>query len=505
MKTRRIASLAFATLVASLLPAATVTAAASCGPAQHRGGEWRSVYHDLSNTAHQPREKVIGADNLASLTPAWRFSAAEAGADGASAFQSVPIVADGCVYVGSSSGWVFSLNADTGKLVWKTKLKGFVLGLAAEYGLIYAFPSEGKAGPHAVALDQDTGEIVWQTERLARPEFKDGTNEGTTLHASPVVFDGMVFAPLSRGIGAHRVPLYLLDAFTGETIKRFYGITEKEKKAGYGGIGIWATAVVDTENGYLYAGTADSEAFKKQHRFNQAIVKIDVDRRRTTFGEFVDAYQGVDERFVDDTVPGFERNPLCEMFGGPDDPLGGTSPSSSNSCLELDLDFGASPTLFENAEGQKMIAEQQKAGVYHVVHADTMDRAWMRVLSPPSPLGNASTGTWDGKSLSVTSNGGGAYSFDTYGFPNWVSHNGADAARYQPTTSANGVLYTQTNAGVLVARDSATGVVLLQRPMSVDADGSACVSLGGGIAIARNTIYSQCDISGWLIAYRTGE
>jgi outer membrane protein assembly factor BamB len=299
------------------------------------------------------------------------------------------------------------------------------------------------------------------------------------------------------------VPLHFLDASDGTIIKTFYAITEEEEALGYGGAGIWATAVVDLDEKYLYAGTADSEAFKRQHPRNQAIVKIDADRNRSTFGTIVDAYSGVPERYVDPLVPGLEKNPLCEMFGGPDDPLAGTSPSSSNSCLELDLDFGASPSFFIDDEGNKLIAELQKAGVFHVVRADTMQPQWVRILSAPMALGNATTAAYDGNDLFVAANPNSMFSFEkTFGFPNWLSSTASDAARFQPMTVANGVLYTQNNAGSLIAVDAATGLTLLNRPVTVDADGAPCVSLGGGVAVARNTVYAQCDTSGWVVAYR---
>jgi outer membrane protein assembly factor BamB len=143
----------------------------------------------------------------------------------------------------------------------------------------------------------------------------------------------------------------------------------------------------------------------------------------------------------------------------------------------------------------------QKAGVFHVVETKTMDAAWTRTLGVPSAFGNAGTGAWDGDSLYVAANGGNEYSFDIGGIPVWATYQVADAARYQPVTVANGVVYTVTNAGVLLGLDSGTGVPVLARPISNDVDGEQCVTLATGVAVARNTVYTQCE-GGWVVAYR---
>src|SRR3954454_24891042 len=91
-----------------------------CAARSMTGGEWRTFGGDLSNTRNQHDEKVISAADVPSLTSAWVFSSVSNG--GAGDFTGTPIVADGCMYVASTRGWVFAVNADTGKLVWKAQL-----------------------------------------------------------------------------------------------------------------------------------------------------------------------------------------------------------------------------------------------------------------------------------------------------------------------------------------------------------------------------------------------
>src|SRR5207244_13572931 len=84
------------------------------------GGDWRTYGADLANTRNQTHEKVVSAADVPLLTTAWVFSSVANG--GAGDFTGTPIIADGCMYVASTRGWIFAVNADTGRLVWRTKL-----------------------------------------------------------------------------------------------------------------------------------------------------------------------------------------------------------------------------------------------------------------------------------------------------------------------------------------------------------------------------------------------
>jgi outer membrane protein assembly factor BamB len=515
-----------ALLLAAFAPRAL---AASCAKANHPGGDWPFLNRDLHNTRHQPLENLIGPEEAPFLAPVAKFSVAS---EGSGSLQSTPIVANGCVYVGSSTGWVFALDADSLELVWKRRLNGTQVGLGFANGLVYAFPygaasatSEEPPGAHAVALDADNGALVWTSPQLdAGAARTDGGSDGTWINASPVVFPAqfgqeerpLLFVPLSVGFGpGSRVPLYFLDALTGQTVRKFFALPDKDYELGFAGAGIWSTAAFDERTRHLYAGTADSEGFSRQHRFNDAILKIDADPSRPTFATVVDAYKGVDEHYVDALSSVFAQSPACASApADPNQRLFSLDPSAATECGELDLDFGASPNLFVDANGDTLVGEMQKAGVFHAVYAATLQPAWVRIVSGPLAAGNAATSAVDGTSVYVSANPASVFAFDkTFGLPAWVSTTANDAIRYQPLTVANGVVYTLTNGGALVAIEASTGRLLLERPVSLDAELASCGGLGAGVAVARNTVYAQCDgggpafglagsADGWVIAYR---
>lgn len=526
--------------VAGLPPAAAP--AARCAEEKHAGGEWTSLNHDLSNTRFQSEEHTVGPAQARALSPAWTFRVpAEAGRDGG--IQSTPIIAGGCLYFTTSGqgllatnwseglsedaafrgGVVYALDADTGALVWKTPVNGYVLGLAEANGLIYALPSAAPAGAapagaaepkgaHAVALDARTGRVVWVSERLD----DDDPRNGGVINASPVVFTPcsgrrpLVFVPMSVGGGdGARVPLHLLDATTGRVVKRFFALSGKEYAAGYGGVGIWSTAAFDPATGHLYAGTADSEGHTMQHPYNNAILKIDAEPGRRTFGTVVDAYSGTSERYnLDRDLPSWQDNAVCRA-----DPtlVPNQDRSQSTGCLELDLDFGSSPTVYTDGRGRRLVAELQKSGVLHAVDTRGMDAVWTKVLAGPDEAGHGATGASDGTDLYVSISPNLLWSFErTAGSARWATPTGVSAMSYQPVTAANGVIYGITDVGALVAVDARRGLLLMERPISLDAGLRSCIGTGAGVAVARNTVYAPCDAAavttvgspGAIVAYR---
>jgi hypothetical protein len=250
---------------------------------------------------------------------------------------------------------------------------------------------------------------------------------------------------------------------------------------------------------YLYVGTGQPSSPTKESEYTNAILKIDVDRSRSTFGTVVDAYKGTPETYV----AGLQRQPACQQ-------LGDLSPSAAVPCLNEDIDFGASPNLFTDDRGHTLVGEYQKAGVYHAAFADSMEQAWTALLSPllgPAYAANGASTAFDGKHIY----GVGSFVGQMFGLSpstgayQWVAPV-ADGVQYNPIETANGVVYTTDTKGFLDVFDAASGQPLLVRPMSADTGGDVCANLGGGAAVARHTIYATCDTGsaggGWVIAYR---
>ena len=349
--------------------------------------------------------------------------------------------------------------------------------------------------PYVVALDASDGSVAWVSEPMM-------AGPGYYTNATAVVARGLLLAGFSpaegdpEGLGG----ITLYDARSGALVKRVFAIPADDDAAGYSGGGIWTAPAVD-DAGYTYAGTSNPYSKTIEHPNTNAILKIDIDKRRPTFGTVVGSYKGLVEQY--DPVVRQVIDPICEAVGH--DPnlqliLGNSAP-----CLELDLDFGSPPNLFRDADGRLLVGELQKAGVFHAVDTRDMSGAWKATVGAPCAACNAAAWAFDGTVVGASSPVGTMFSLGRDdGAVRWASPI-ADGTHYQSTSVAGGVAFTVDNAGNLLAWDSATGVPLLRRPVQGDLppDGVAVAAglSSSGIAIAHGLVMVATGNS--VVAYRT--
>jgi outer membrane protein assembly factor BamB len=497
-------------VIASLAP--TASHAASCAPAAAAGGDWPLYGHDLRNSRHQEAETAIDPGSARTLAPAWTFSSRAAG--GAGDFTGTPVVADGCVFVGSNLGWVYAVNADTGELVWAMELpNGGTINnsLAVDGGRVFAFVSR-VSSPYVAAFDASTGAILW--ERTV-----DG-QEGADAFASPVVFDGIVIVGVSGDSAQHgdqgqligfRGSYVLLEASSGDVLKQTYTIPPEVTDGRYAGATVTTTAAVDADAKVAYEGTGSAFLPQFEHERANALLKIDLDKDSLAFGQILGSYKG--DTF-DAVVPGYSSLQCYDLPIPPPPPI---IPAGRGvgACGDVDVDFAASPNLIDVA-GKLLVADSQKSGAFHAVDAQTMTGLWRVAYTIAQPFGGSSA-AFDGTSLySSAAPPGDAYSLDAAtGSLRWVSPI-ADGAHYGlPVASANGVIYTMDVLGSLDAFDAATGLPLLHRPVALGADTGADPVLSfGGVSVARNTVYAAIGFqntgldflgaaNGYVVAFRT--
>jgi len=491
-------------LAAGLIPAvsAAPARAATCAPATTAGGDWPSYGHDLSNSRTQPDEHHIGTGNVGTVAKRWVFDAVDA--LGGGVVDSTPVVADGCVFVMSSvtsGAQLFAVNADDGSPVWTSgpmpggdaALGGAGVGsVAVANGRVFAFVSQPGA-PYAVAFDT-AGHQLWGGGPLALPNTNDGVverHENAFINASPVVIpspDGdMVFAGFATEENVAqggRGGWTIFDAATGAVLAHDHSINDDEMATGAYGASLWATAAADPAGGFVYAATGNPSSAKPEARNADSLIKIDVGRASPTFGHLVGVYHGIPESYV-----GALRNqPACDDAPDAYKVVG----SWSVTCVQLDLDFGASPNLFRNGTGPLMVGDLQKAGVYHAAYTDTMGGAWTSVMGAPAfPLNGASMASDGvGSVFGVSTPGGLMQSLSTVdGRQRWVEP-APDGLHYQSTSVANGVVYCTDDGGFLNAWDATTGLPLLRHNLALDTgEQETTASSSAGVAIARNHLF----------------
>jgi len=501
--------------IALLIPSAVVvnnaadaagSKAGQCAPKKHAGGEWRMYGHDFANTRSQPAEKTIGPVQAATLTKKFSVSASQAGGDGD--FTGTPVIADGCLFMASTSGWVFAVNADTGQKVWATQVDKDGNGVtgSAFVGDGQVFVAVGRTGkPYVASLDEGTGKVNWTT-------ITD-KQDGADAYGSPVLVDGVLFEGVSGGSaeladeteryafqGAY-VLIETRGAHAGRIIKKVYTVQRPAQNAKQGGATIWSTPAVDEAHHMLYVGTGNPFHPQIDSKHADSILKIDLNRHSAHFGDIVDYYNGTPEEYQTYT----QNSPCVDIPGNP----APYYPQGFGACGDLDLDFGASPNLIHQPNGDLLVGAGQKSGYYHLVDTKTMKGVWATPVGPPSSVGGIVGSTaYDGKSIyGPITVGGYVWSLDRKSsLPNWLAPV-ADGAHWgNPVSEANGVVYTVGLTGFLDGYDAATGALLLHHPMGADVATGDLAASWGGVAIARNTVYAAIGMTGLpngsIVAYQ---
>ncbi|HET6816455.1 MAG TPA: PQQ-binding-like beta-propeller repeat protein [Mycobacteriales bacterium] len=491
----------------ALTSAGAAARPASCASPAKPGGDWPSYGHDSSNTRSQPAEKTLTTTVVPTLTKAWAFSAKDGGGDGD--FTGTPVIAGGCMYIGSTTGWVFAVNADTGQKVWSTKVDkdGNEITSSPTVAEGQVFVAVGRIGkPYVAALDQRTGKVRWET-------ITDSQN-GADAYGSPVVFDGVLFEGVSGGSaelaseseryafqGAY-VLIETRGAQAGRVLKKVYTVQKPAKNAKQGGATVWSTPAVDTRAKVAYVGTGNPFHENVPARNADAVIKVDLDRHSRTFGDIIGTYDGTPETYT----TAFQGTPCVDIPGNP----APYYPTGVGSCADMDMDFGASPNLIRTGN-RVLVGAGQKSGYYHLIDGRTMKSVWQTPVGPPSAVGGIVGSTaYDGKSVygPITISGY-LWSLDrASGTPRWVAPIGDGAHWGNPVSTAAGIVYTVGLTGFLDAYDSATGVPLLHHWMGADVGAGDVAASWGGVAIARHTVYAAIGMTGlpngYVIAYRPG-
>jgi hypothetical protein len=374
-------------------------------------------------------------------------------------------------------------DLETGRLVWTSQGPSTTGSYAPTVvdGRVHAGIVNG-GHPKAVAFDVSTGKLLWQSAEIY-------FGYETQQQSSAVVFDGVqVLFTTGPDNDPQAMQGYgLIDAATGKVLYKTTTIPMADIKKGYRGGGVWGTPTVDVRTRYLYVGTSNPESKTREHAYDDAIIKVDLDRTRKTFGRIVASYKG-----TPDSVTGYD-NPVCQTVGDTLWYNAGTY-GASPTCGQIDVDFGNGPTLWRNSKGRLMGAATQKSGVLHVFYADTMKAAWSTQLFPTlsflgGMIGRSAT---DGKTLYVPANPGIIHAFDAEtGAEKWKAVLPGVPMTGGNVGLVNGVLFYVTEQGT-VALDSTDGHQLWAAPFTPGPKIYSAVAIAGHRVVAND--YGQIKV-----------
>jgi polyvinyl alcohol dehydrogenase (cytochrome) len=426
-------------------------------PALSANASWNG-WGGSRNARFQPQPAAgLDARAVPRLTLKWAF-----GFPGGGVSSSQPTVALGRVFVASDNRVVYSIDARSGCAYWAFHADS-IGRFAPSVGPISGYPGTRYAvffvtGPgNAFAVDAQDGKLLWRTEIRGGPQ---NVSASSTLH------EGRLYVPFAgtetmSGASAtyeccrSRGGVAALDANTGRILWKVDSIPEPVRSLGKNangtslwgpsGASVWNAPTVDAKRRRIYVGTGNSYGPVAADT-SDSILALNMDD-----GKIVWSHQ----EFKGDSF----------MVGcGPKNPPGGNCPET----LGPDWDFGGASVILETLpNGRDILVAAGKGGVAIALDPDAGGKMlWRTTLyeQPPSALGLVLFGgTSDGVRAyyPLQQPGGGltAVRLDT-GAIEWKARIDADRrGQGGAASSIPGVVFTGGWDGILRAVDGAGKVI----------------------------------------------
>jgi len=273
--------------------------------------QWNGWSPNTTNTRYQPVDAAgLTFAEVPRLKLKWAY-----GFDGDIIAFSQPTILDGQLFVGSASGLVQALDATSGCIRWVFQATGPVRSalLAVPLGDKHAILFGDSIG-WFYSIEAETGRLLWKK----RPE----PHEATRLTGAPLAYQGNVFIPVASWEESRTTnPEYPCCTFRGSVVAlrikdgsqiwKTYTIAEKAKQTGKNewgpsGAGIWSAPTLDAKRGALYVSTGDNYSAPATP-LSDAVLALEL-----ATGKIVWSKQ---------TTPGDVWNTLCSTKGncpGPD-------------------------------------------------------------------------------------------------------------------------------------------------------------------------------------------
>jgi alcohol dehydrogenase (cytochrome c) len=206
------------------------------------------------------KDTQISTRNVGQLAVKWIYQFGTSNAR----VESVPIVADGRMYVTLPSGTVIALDAESGAELWKytrTPPQDVVLCCVANRGVavlgkrVYV----GTLDAHLLALDATNGKLVWD-------QTVANYHEGYAITSAPLALDKLIVTGIAGGDFPTRGFISAYDSDTGVLRWRFKSIPEPGEPGNdtwggeswrTGGVSTWMTGSFDPDLGLIYWGTGN--------------------------------------------------------------------------------------------------------------------------------------------------------------------------------------------------------------------------------------------------------
>ena len=342
------------------------------------GPAWNGWGVDMGNDRFQTAKAAgLTAAQVPNLKLKWAFGVPT----GLSQYNQ-PTVVSGRVFLGTDTGYVYSLDAKTGCLYWSFQTKGAVRGAlsvgpvkgkgSTKYGVFF-----GDFRTYVYGLDAQTGKELWTTR--ADDHFI------ARVTAAPIFHDGKVYVPVSSSeefqagnldypCCTSRGSVVAFDASNGERLWKTYVMDEPKpvRKNSKGvqlyapaGSSVWNSPTIDTKLNAIYFGTGDAET-EPAAKTSDAVMALDLKTGKELWHYQIQE----NDAFMGGCGGGANKSDNCPVNPGPD------------------LDIGNSPILKTLPDGKRILLTAAKDGRVFALDPDKKGALlWMTNAAPPPPPG----------------------------------------------------------------------------------------------------------------------
>ncbi len=299
------------------------------------------------NARFQPADiAALSIDQVRGLKLKWAF-----GFEGDASAFAPPTVIDGQVFVGSAAGLIHAMHADTGCLQWVFQANGSVrtaivsVPQGNRHSLLF-----GDMTGWFYSVEAETGKLLWKVHVE--------THDSTRLTGSPTVYKDTVYVPVASWEETRSGdPDYPCCTFRGSVAafrirdgKQLWKTymtpppMENGKNArgtptfGPSGVGVWSSPTVDPKRGVLYVTTGDNYSAPATDT-SDAVLALSLKDGQIVWKKQITA---------------------ADVYSGA---------CAGQSTCGPDFDFGSSAILV-NSNGRDLLLAGQKSGFVHALDPD---------------------------------------------------------------------------------------------------------------------------------------
>lgn len=347
----------------------------AAAPIKLNASDWNGWGRDLDNSRFQPKPGIKPAD-IPKLKVKWAFAHPGPMATGQ------PTIIGDRLFLTTEAGYIFSLNAQTGCTYWAmnagSAVRAAITAAPLKNRVAIYFGDERST---VQAVDAETGKLIWKTK------IEDHVLSRIT--GSPVLFRNRLYVPVSSfeetagrdtkyECCTFRGSVVALDTATGKVMWKSYTVQDapkpfKKNSSGtqmYGPAGgaIWAAPTVDAKRGVIYVGTGNSYTDVETGHAD-AIMAFDLATGKV---RWTNQLMPKDNFLVGCRQPGVGN---CPEQAGPD------------------YDFGSSVILRTLPNGKQVILAGQKSGVMYALDPDDKGKKiWEAKVGAGGALGGIEWG-----------------------------------------------------------------------------------------------------------------